>query len=216
LLTRIFKVILFEYERRAHYTQCFTLAIALLPDPVVSKQDDDKTDDDSSLFRRSMGDTKPLRQDKLAPDYKPKPRPRASFSRQDEREALRESLDGDIEEIETGAGESLRFNRPSVGRQTMRKLARGNFSVRNEIDLHGMTVPEARNALREFISESCYRGHTCVRVIHGKGLGSGERGAVLKAKVNNWLRRFDEVLAFVSTRQVHGGTGAVYVLLRKD
>lgn len=182
----------------------------------MSKQDDNKADDESSLFHRSMGDAKPLQQDKLAPDYKPKPRPRARFSRADEHATLKESLAADIEEIETGAGESLHFNRPSVGRQTMRKLARGNFSVQNEIDLHGLTVAEAKSALREFVSESCYRGHTCVRVIHGKGLGSGERGPVLKSKVNHWLRRWDEVLAFVSTRQVHGGTGAVYVLLRKD
>ena len=97
----------------------------------------------------------------------------------------------------------------------MRKLARGNFAVQGELDLHGMTVAEAKPALREFISESVYRGHSCVRVVHGKGLGSGERGPILKTKVNNWLRRWDEVLAFVSTRQVHGGTGAVYVLLEK-
>lgn len=96
----------------------------------------------------------------------------------------------------------------------MRKLARGNFAVQAEIDLHGMTVSEARPALREFIIESLYRGHTCVRVVHGKGLGSGERGPVLKSGVNGWLRRWDEVLAFVSTRQAHGGTGAIYVLLR--
>jgi DNA-nicking Smr family endonuclease len=127
-----------------------------------------------------------------------------------------ESLAGDIDEIETGAGEALHFHRPSVGRRTMRKLARGNFAVQGEIDLHGMTVPEAKSALREFISESGYRGHTCVRVVHGKGLGSGDRGPVLKSKVNNWLRRWDEVLAFVSTRQVHGGTGAVYVLLTNE
>jgi len=182
----------------------------------MSKNDDNKPDNDSGLFRRVMGDAKPLRQDSRAPDFKAKPKPRARFFRDDEKAALNETLHGDIEEIETGAGESLRFNRPSVGRQTMRKLARGNFSVQDEIDLHGLTVPEAKGALREFVSESCYRGHACVRVIHGKGLGSGDRGPILKARVNNWLRRWDEVLAFVSTRQAHGGTGAVYVLLRKD
>ena len=129
---------------------------------------------------------------------------------------LIESLQADIDEIETGAGESLHFNRPSVGRRTMRKLARGNYAVQGEIDLHGLTVPEAKDALREFIKDSGFRGHTCVRIVHGKGLGSGNRGPILKSKVNNWLRRWDEVLAFVSTRQVHGGTGAVYVLLRNQ
>ncbi len=179
--------------------------------------DDDKPDqDDGGLFRRAMRDARTIEPDPRAPDYKPKPKPRARFRREDERQVLQESLEADIDEIETGAGEALRFHRASVGRRTMRKLGRGNFAVQAEIDLHGMTVPEAKAQLREFINESVYRGHTCVRVVHGKGLGSGQRGPVLKGKVNNWLRRWNEVLAFVSTRQVHGGTGAVYVLLRKD
>jgi DNA-nicking Smr family endonuclease len=183
----------------------------------VSKEDDKPTpDEDVALFRKLMGDARPIDPDIRAPDYKPKPKPRARFRRDDEQSVLRESLEGEIDEIETGAGEALRFHRASVGRRTMRKLARGNFAVQNEIDLHGMIVPEAKVALREFVNESVYRGHTCIRVIHGKGTGSGDRGPVLKSKVNNWLRRWNEVLAFVSTRQVHGGTGAVYVLIRKD
>ena len=177
--------------------------------------DDDNPDDDAALFRRLMGDAIPVTPDLRAPRYKPKPPPRARFRRQDESDVLLESLEGDIEEIETGAGEALRFHRPSVGRRTMRKLARGNFSVQGEVDLHGMTVPQAKAALRAFISDAVARQHTCVRVVHGKGLGSGDRGPVLKGQVNNWLRRWNEVLAFVTTRQVHGGTGAVYVLLRK-
>lgn len=98
----------------------------------------------------------------------------------------------------------------------MRKLARGSYSVQGEIDLHGMTVPAAKAALRVFIDGSVRAGHSCVRVIHGKGLGSGSRGPILKGKVNSWLRRWNEVLAFVSTRQADGGTGAIYVLLRKN
>jgi DNA-nicking Smr family endonuclease len=79
-----------------------------------------------------------------------------------------------------------------------------------------MIIPEAKTALREFIEDSRLRGYTCVRVIHGKGLGSGERGPVLKRKVNHWLQQWDEILAFASARQVDGGTGAVQILLRKD
>jgi len=182
----------------------------------VSSEDDSAEDDEASVFRKAMDDARPLAAASRAPDYKPKPKPRARFRRDDEQAVLRESLEADIDEIETGAGEALRFQRTSVGKRTMRKLSRGNFSVQDEVDLHGMTVPEAKAQLRGFVSESVIRGYTCVRVVHGKGLGSGERGPVLKGKVNNWLRRWDEVLAFVSTRQVHGGTGAVYVLLRKD
>jgi DNA-nicking Smr family endonuclease len=179
------------------------------------KDSENGPEDDVSLFRRLMGDAKPLRPTEKAPDHRPKVSAKARFKRQDERAALRESLEADIDESETGAGESLRFHRPSVGRRTMRKLARGNFSVQDEIDLHGMTVPEARDALQEFIGECELRGYTCVRIVHGKGLGSGTRGPVIKNKVNKWLRQWNGVLAFVSARQIDGGTGAVYVLLRK-
>jgi len=180
------------------------------------KKDSESTaTDDVSLFRRLMGDAKPLRQPGTAPAQRPKVSPKAHFARQDEREALQESLAADIDESETGAGESLRFHRPSVGRRTMRKLARGNFSVQDEIDLHGMTVPQAKDSLHEFIGACELRGYTCIRIVHGKGLGSGNRGPVLKSKVNRWLRQWNEVLAFVSARQIDGGTGAAYVLLRK-
>ena len=180
------------------------------------KDSDNNSEDDVSLFRRLMGDAKPLQPMDKAPQHRPRVSTRARFARKDERAALRESLEADIDESETGAGESLRFHRPSVGRRTMRKLARGNFSVQDEIDLHGMTVPEAKEALQEFIGECELGGYTCIRVVHGKGLGSGNRGPVLKGKVNKWLRQWNAVLAFVSARQIDGGTGAVYVLLRKQ
>lgn len=173
-------------------------------------------DDDVNLFRRIVSDAKPLRHSSKVPEHRPRARAQAQFKRRDEREALLQSLEADVETSEHAAGESLRFARPSVGRRTMRKLARGNFSVQDEIDLHGMTVAEARQALHEFVGVCATRGHTCIRIVHGKGLGSGNRGPVLKGKVNKWLRQWDAVLAFVSARQVDGGTGAVYVLLRKD
>jgi DNA-nicking Smr family endonuclease len=163
-----------------------------------------------------MEDIQPLEQDKRAPTYNPKPPARTRFKHADERAVLEESLDVDIDNIKTSSGESMQFKRASVGRRTMRKLSRGIFSVQSEIDLHGMTAPEAKSVLRDFVKNASLRGLTCIRVIHGKGIGSGESGPILKNKVNNWLRRWDEILAFVSTKQVHGGTGAVYVLLKKE
>jgi len=174
------------------------------------------TDDERDLFRRALADAKPLRTTRRATEVIRKPTPRARFSRADEAAVLRESLEAHIDDTESHGGESLRFHRPSVGKRTMRKLARGNFSVQDEIDLHGMTVAEAKPRLAEFIERCAREGRLCIRIVHGKGLGSGERGPVLKQKVNRWLRQWDTVLAFVSTRQVHGGTGALYVLLRQS
>ena len=173
------------------------------------------TDDDRDLFRRALADTKPLQTTRRAEEVVRKPSPRARFRRADEAAVLRESLEAGIDDTESHSGESLRFHRPSVGKRTMRKLARGNFSVQDEIDLHGMTVAEAKPRLAEFIERCARDGRLCVRIVHGKGLGSGARGPVLKQKVNRWLRQWDTVLAFVSTRQVHGGHGAVYVLLQQ-
>ncbi len=171
------------------------------------------TEDDSKLFRDAVGDARPIRSEERVSEAKRRPRPKARFSRADEADALRETLEADIDDSEAGSGETLRYHRPGVGKRTMRQLARGKFAVQDEIDLHGMTLDEARPRLRDFIDYATRTGKRCVRVVHGKGRGSGERGPVLKPAVARWLRRMDVVLAYVSTRQVDGGTGAVYVLL---
>ena len=171
------------------------------------------SDDDPDIFRRAIDGAKPLRTDQRVPEPRKKPPPKARFSRADEEKALEESLEVDIDTMEAANAESMRYHRPHVGKRTMRKLARGKYAVQAEIDLHGLTVAEARPRLADFIDYSLKQGLTCVRIVHGKGLGSGHRGPVLKNAVNRWLRKWDSVLAFVSARQVDGGTGAVYVLL---
>jgi DNA-nicking Smr family endonuclease len=151
--------------------------------------------DDDDLFRKAVSGAKPLRAEERVTGAARKPPPKARFARADEKAALRESLEAEIDDLHSHSGESL---------------------VQAEIDLHGMTVTEAKPRLADFI-ESCARdGKLCVRIVHGKGLGSGQRGPVLKQKVNRWLRQWDAVVAFVSTRQVDGGTGALYVLLQSD
>ena len=176
---------------------------------------DDKADDEADLFRRAISGTRPLKAEQRATSPSRKPAAKARFSRADESDALRESLAADIDTIEESNADHLRFHRPSVGRRTMRKLARGRFSIQAEIDLHGMTVAEAKQRLAGFIDDCAEHGQLCVRVVHGKGLGSGHKGPVLKQSVNRWLRQRDTVLAFVSARQVDGGTGAIYVLLER-
>ncbi|MGB5165076.1 MAG: Smr/MutS family protein [Woeseiaceae bacterium] len=174
------------------------------------------SEDESDLFKRAMADAKPLQSEERVSPPSRKLKPRARFARADERAALAESLQADIDDLEMDNVEYLRFSRPGVSKREMRQLSRGRYAVQGEIDLHGMTLEEAHENLHEFVSYSANSGKTCIRVVHGKGLGSGERGPVLKRGVNRWMRRWHEVLAFVSTRQVHGGTGAVYVLLRRS
>jgi DNA-nicking Smr family endonuclease len=173
------------------------------------------SDDDADLFHRMISGAKPLRSSARVAKQHGKPKPKARFARADEENVLRESLEADIDTMQHGNAGSIQFHRQSVGRRTMRKLARGRYSVQAEIDLHGMTVAEAKPRLTDFIENCAQQGHLCVRVVHGKGLGSGQRGPVLKNSVNHWLRKWDSVLAFTSARQVDGGTGAIYVLLQR-
>ncbi|MCC5794379.1 MAG: Smr/MutS family protein [Chromatiales bacterium] len=169
--------------------------------------------DDNTLFRDSVGEVQPVstRRLHLTP---PPPRARARFRRLDEADVMAESLRRVPEPWDLEAGDELSFARPQVAYETLRKLRRGRFAVRAEMDLHGMTSGEARAALREFIDECIDERHFCVRVIHGKGLRSGQRGPVLKSSVNRWLRQWDEVLAFCSAPARDGGTGAIYLLIR--
>ena len=95
----------------------------------------------------------------------------------------------------------------------LKKLRRGHYRVQSEIDLHGLTAPEAKEALRDFLADALERRYRCVRIIHGKGLRSENRAPVLKNVVSSVLRRVGAVIAYVSAREVDGGTGAVYVLL---
>jgi DNA-nicking Smr family endonuclease len=173
-----------------------------------------------TLFHEATRDVKPLKKAaKRQGPSRPKPKPDARFTRADREAVLRESLQppadaawADPALLETG--DELSFRRPGVPDTVLRRLRRGHFSVDAEIDLHGLTSPQARVALREFMAQQLAHGARCVRVVHGKGLGSGPRGPVLKNVVNVWLRRCDSVVAFGSARPLDGGSGAVYVLLR--
>ena len=140
-------------------------------------------------------------------------RPRARFTRADRAAVLRESLDARDNDPELAAGDELVYYRPEIQPMVVRRLRRGEYRVQREIDLHGLTVAEAKQALRQFLIQALESRVRCVRVVHGKGLRSGLRGPVLKAAVSAVLRRSGAVLAVVSARQVDGGTGAVYVLL---
>jgi DNA-nicking Smr family endonuclease len=170
--------------------------------------------EDARLFREAVRDVKPLSSDAPAADRpiaeRPKPYPRARFSRADRHAVLLESLTGEVDDPELAGGDHLVYHRAGVQTQVLR---RGQYRVQAEIDLHGLTVLEAKQALREFLANALDRQIRCVRVIHGKGLRSGHRGPVLKGAMSAVLRKTAAVVAYVSARQVDGGTGAVYVLL---
>jgi DNA-nicking Smr family endonuclease len=163
-------------------------------------------------FRAAVGPVKPIAA-RPAPPPKPRPPARAAFAREDEQRVLADSLLLGPGELLVETGEELLFRRAHLTDALLRRLRRGEFAVEGELDLHGLTSPQSREALRTFLRDALRHRCRCVRVIHGKGLRSGPRGPVLKHAVNSWLRHYEEVLAFASARNMDGGTGAIYVLL---
>lgn len=176
---------------------------------------DHEDNDERDLFRKAVGKIRPVKQDKIHP--KPKRRkPVPDQTLRDRREVMQSLLsDGfePAEDIETG-DETL-FVRPGLQHTVIRKLRRGQYAIEAELDLHGATVIQAREAVDAFLKSARDRDKRVVRIIHGKGNTSLGKMPVLKGKVNSWLRQKDEVLAFCSARPNDGGTGAVYVLLKR-
>jgi len=170
--------------------------------------------EDKDVFRSAVADARPIAQDRLPP-FRRKPRPVPTQRLQDNSAVLRDSLSDDYEPADLETGEELLFARPGLQQRAWRKFRRGEFVVQAELDLHGKTVIVARGLVHDFLRQARAEGKRCVRIIHGKGHSSAGKLPVLKGKVNSWLRQKDEVLAFASARPHHGGTGAVYVLLKR-
>jgi DNA-nicking Smr family endonuclease len=171
-------------------------------------------EDDDETFRDAMRGVRPLRRTASRPSA-PRPRAIARFARAEASAVLRDSLAPPDDASMLESGDELAFARPGTSPEIVRRLRRGRWAVQAEIDLHGLGRQAAHDALREFIAGSVLRSLRCVRVIHGKGHGSGTRGPVIKRLVDHWLRRMAPVVAFASARPVDGGTGAVYVLLAR-
>jgi DNA-nicking Smr family endonuclease len=171
-------------------------------------------EEESALFREAMADVQPLVNDKILPKRK-KPPPKPLQLERDQRQVLQDMMSSDLYSADLETGEELLFVRDGMHPNTLRKLRRGKIRIEAELDLHRMTSEQARKEVATFLAHCKARGKRCVRIIHGKGLSSLEKKPVLKGKVDIWLRRHNDVLAYCSARPVDGGTGAVYVLIKK-
>jgi DNA-nicking Smr family endonuclease len=170
-----------------------------------------KTED---LFLAAVKNARPLNTNRIHHEpSKPKPIPQ-QFIR-DEKQALRDSLsDGYIPAHELESGEELLYLREGQSPSVLSKLRRGHWVIQANLDLHGLISDEARIQVGEFLAGCKKRGIRCVRIVHGKGLGSRNREPILKHKVRNWLIQKDEVIAYAQARATDGGSGAVIVLLK--
>ena len=169
---------------------------------------------EKNLFIKAIGAVQPLADSGRAVLQKKVAKVQALQHQRDEQAALQESMSDEFDVSSLlDTDEHLSYAKPGIGVDVKRKLRQGHWSIQAQLDLHGLRSDEAREALGHFIREAKKNGLRCVRVIHGKGLGSPGKTPVLKNRVHGWLVQKNEVLAFVQARPADGGAGAVVVLL---
>ena len=183
----------------------------LLASEAMAARDD--TDEDARLFRDAIGGVRPLKRTATPAPRKPRPPPEPAQSAQDEARVRDELLVHAFDPASIEVGDEIHYLKQGQPDRLLKRLRRGQFSVRAELDLHEMTTPVAREAIRSFLDECLARGEYCVRIVHGKGLRSRADGPVLKRLTATLLARRKDVLAYASARPAQGGTGAVVVLL---
>jgi DNA-nicking Smr family endonuclease len=165
-------------------------------------------------FRKALAGVEPLAEPRRKPPARRAPAPVPRQTQRDERAALAESLAGPVSlDDALDSGEELVYLSPGLGRDVLRKLRRGHWVIQGELDLHGMVRQQAAEAVAEFLHHCLRRGVRCVRIVHGKGLGSRNREPVLKGLLRKWLLR-EEVVAYCQAPAAEGGSGAVLVLLK--
>ncbi len=171
--------------------------------------------DPAALFRHAVGPAAPLRESGRLHLTPPAPAPQPRQREADEQQVLTDSIVAPMSfEDRLDIGDEAAFLRPGIPRRVLTDLRRGRWVVQAELDLHGMDRDEARLSLAQFLALRLTRGERCVRVIHGKGLGSPGRIGVLKQLSRNWLAQREEILAFCQAKPHDGGDGALLVLLR--
>lgn len=174
-----------------------------------------KAEAERNLFQRAAGAVQRLPAQGRVHHLPDPPAPIPAQRQLDDQRVLKEAISDEFDASTLlEVDDAMSFRRPGIGIDVARKLRRGHWSIQREIDLHGHRTEEAREALAEFLRNAVRDGLRCVRVVHGKGLGSPGKTPVLKGKVHGWLVQKDAVLAFVQARADEGGAGAVVVLLR--
>jgi DNA-nicking Smr family endonuclease len=184
--------------------------------PAAPEQKPDPEPDEEEIFRRAMSEVREIKEFRGLPVRSGRAKPRKKFDR--DSTVVRE-----LEEIVSGAKpvilsqtqEYVEWVNPLYRHLVVEKLHAGKFSVKDSVDLHGMTLCEAEAAVEEFLHQAVSRRLRCVKIIHGRGLRSPGGPVLKKALISllSWKHR-KRVLAFVTARQCDGGLGALYVLLR--
>ncbi|MCQ8896060.1 Smr/MutS family protein [Limnobacter humi] len=174
-----------------------------------------KQREEAQLFQRQVQDVTPLPNSNRKVHDPNKPPPIARQRELDDAHVLQESISDDMDvERFLETDDKLSYRRNGIGLEALKRLRSGKWVIQAQIDLHGYRTEEAREAVGEFLRTCVKHDVRCVRIIHGKGLGSVGKEPVLKDKVKRWLVQKDEVLAFCQAPPRDGGAGALLVILK--
>ena len=187
-----------------------------------SPPEQDREPDEARYFLEAMSDVKPLPGSRKTVTRSPNPNMKPAHPvRDDDLEVmahLSDLVSGVAEMDITFSDEYIEGSVHGFSRKLMRKLKKGQFPVQDYVDLHGLTKQDAEIRIRDFLLQSNRLGLRCVLVVHGRGLNSEDHIPVLKERLPLWLSRGPvkkTVLAFSTAMPYDGGTGAIYILLRK-
>lgn len=173
-------------------------------------------DEDLQYFHDALKDVKPLKQQnriefkkkKTVVDWVGRAKPNNTV------EHIEDFLSDHLTTT-VHADEELFFAHPGLQHKVIRDFRQGKITPAMSLDLHKMTVEQARRAVTQFLADAIEQNLRCVLIIHGKGKLTAD-APILKNQVNNWLQQHPAVLAFCSAAKRDGGVGAVYVLLRRQ
>ncbi len=171
-------------------------------------------EDDLQLFREAVKDIKPLAHDKVIHPVKKIVVPKKQQHTL-EQLSIVDTLSDQAEVESINPLDKLSYCPAGIQKSVFKKLRRGQYIIIDELDLHGLNVRQAKKLLLHFLEIALQVEGSCVIIIHGKGHRSANRDAVIKRQTNHWLKQHPRVLAFHSAQPKDGGTGAVYVLLRR-
>lgn len=176
-------------------------------------------DEEFKLFQQAMADVRPLPASDLAqhPRRPKNPTPGQTYRR----EAAQRGDGFDENQLPTAFVEFVRpeailsYRREGIQNGVFRQLQRGGYEIEAMLDLHGLTVEQARHEVYRFIQDCLHHDVRLALVSHGKGRNNKEQKPLLKSYLARWLPMFPEVMAFHSAQRCHGGAGALYLMLRK-
>lgn len=180
--------------------------------------DEASDDDDINAFRQAMRHVQPLRPSTKIQASSPKrnARPIASATTMATTATPHPGLSFHQYLEPVTAHSHLSHHCPSLSASERKQLQKGQFALAPDaiLDLHGQTRHQAHDSLLSFIQYCQAQGYRYGLIIHGKSLHNPEQPS-LKNSLNHWLRELTSILAFCSAKPKHGGTGAVYIRLRK-